>query len=602
MTASARIIYYSGAVKTCGFDIGGVTGELKGIGGYVVGPGSIHPSGKKYSILKDVPVAPLPEGLVVLAKAQTKDKLEYTPKAAGGTLIAAGNRWIHLQSKAGTFRNAGLDEEGIYQALKNFAENNCEDGANYPDDKIRSLAQAATHVFDAQESAPVVFFGDDATKITVAKEELPVEAVDGDWIGDLAHLVADGTFIPLSFARTQIKTILAASINGLVGFPSQPDIHMKQWSMMVSSQPESGKGESWKRTGESALANYLKKTSVGLPKSGYFSSGEHMVKYLADPENGMPDNGIGGKNVLVYFDEMKGLFEKGGAVGSTLFSKMIELYDREDASAGSLSHAGGEFKNIAINFTGGFTGSSFDAAVAGKGAGGDGFLSRCVLAYTGDVLHCGDWKDQDTVSINALAKKMLARYSALLQLYLDKKNVDAGKEDINTVTWRFVPEETPKAKKVRTDFQQWIFNKRKEHNEKHPGLGYMSRLEAHFKRDLLMRAVFSGNETVLPVITEEMAMRAVVWAKHELYLREELWPVDRGNVTGRMEATIIRALEKHEHLTKTELMRFCNVKRAESGGVGVFVQAWKGLLQGDVVEIVGRTHKGTEKFGLREGF
>jgi hypothetical protein len=164
-----------------------------------------------------------------------------------------------------------------------------------------------------------------------------------------------------------------------------------------------------------------------FPKSGYFSSGEHMVKYLADPENGFPDNGRGGRNVLVYFDELKALFEKGGSVGSTLFSKMIELYDREDSSAGSLSHEGGEFKDIALSFTGGFTGSSFDAAVAGKGAGGDGFLSRCVLAYTGDVKHCGDWQDQDTAAINVLSKKMQNRYSQLLQMFLDKKKVDERK-------------------------------------------------------------------------------------------------------------------------------------------------------------------------------
>ena len=42
-------MYYSGAVATCGFDIGGVTGELKGIGGYVVGPDRFTPAGKKYT-------------------------------------------------------------------------------------------------------------------------------------------------------------------------------------------------------------------------------------------------------------------------------------------------------------------------------------------------------------------------------------------------------------------------------------------------------------------------------------------------------------------------------------------------------------------------
>src|ERR1700722_6151291 len=60
-------LYYSGAVPTCGFQIGGVTGELKGIGGYVVGAGCIHPSGKRYTVIDDSNVAPLPEGLLAFA-------------------------------------------------------------------------------------------------------------------------------------------------------------------------------------------------------------------------------------------------------------------------------------------------------------------------------------------------------------------------------------------------------------------------------------------------------------------------------------------------------------------------------------------------------
>lgn len=592
-------MYYSGAVPTCGFNIGNVTGELKGIGGYVVGPGSIHPSGKKYTILDpNVAVASLPEGLATLAKQKSGPVDFQKTKAENKGLIPAGERWNHLRSTAGKLRNAGLSEEGIYQALKDFAEENCEDGANYPDEKIKALASAAINKFDATEKTPIVFFGDGSAKIDVNIQETPAQACEGDWMGDLAHLVSDGTFIPLDFARCQIKTILGASISGMVGFPKQPDLHLKHWTMLVSSQPESGKGESWKRTAEAALATYIKKTSVGLPKSGFFSSGEHMVKYLADPDNGMPANGYGGRNVLVYFDELKTLFEKGASAGSTLFSKMIELYEREDSSAGSLSHEGGVFSNISLSFTGGFTGSSFDASVAGKGAGGDGFLSRCILSYTGDVKHCGDWAEQDTAKINAISAKLFERFQSLLTAYSKAKSEDSNKEDADPLKWRFIPQETDEAKALRDQFQKWLFEKRKEHNEKHPGMGYISRIEAHFKRDLLLRTIFSDDQ----IITKEKTERSIAWAKHQLYLREELWPVDRGSVVTRMEATIIRALEKHEHLTKMDLQRFCNVKRAESGGVGTFNMAWKNMLQGGCVEVVGKTHKGTEKFGLVDGF
>lgn len=574
-------LYYSGAVKTTPYQIEGVVGELRGIGAYVVGPGSIHPSGKKYTIINDTSVVPLPAGMIALAEKNTKKGLEFKPAAQTGELIAAGNRWIHLQSTAGKLRNAGLGRDGIYNALKDFAINNCEDGANYPDDKIQALADAAAHVFDAAEATPVIFFGD-GKKIDVNIEELPSTAIEGDWLGELTHHVADGTFIPLAFARAQIKTILGASLDGLVGFPHQPDLNMKHWTMLISANPEAGKGMSWKRTGESSLANYITKTGIAMPKSGWFSSGEHLIKKLCDGE-------FENKNTLTYFDELATLFMKGAAQNSTLFKHMTELYDRSDGSAGSLSHEGGEFKNISISITGGFTSSSFDQAVSGKGAGGDGFLSRCVLAYTGTVKHSGDWADQDTHAINIIANNMLTRWGQIRTAF------SVAKE-------RFVPKETDEAKALRAKFQKALSKKRKD-DDSAGAQDVISRIEKHFKSDVLFRAIFSGDvNTPLEdiVITADMVKRSVAWAEYEIYLREELWPVDKGNLVERMEQCIRRALKKHEHLTKKQMQDACNVHRAGSGGMTTFNMAWSAVLKGGMIEVVGRTHKGTEKFGLIE--
>jgi len=591
-------MYYSGAVPTCKFQIGDVSGDLKGMGGYVVGPGSIHPSGKKYEIIDDASVAPLPDGLLDFAKTTAKTS-DFKPKSDGGELIAAGNRWYHLRSAAGKLRNLGLDEDTIYASLKNFALNNCEDGANYPDEHIRKLAQAAVTVFDAAEPAPIVFFGEQK-KIDVNITELPDDAIEGDWLGEMTHLLSDGTFIPPAFTRAQIKTILGASLDGLVGFPNQSDLHMKHWTMLISKNPESGKGKSWTRTGEMALLNYLIKTGVKQPKSGWFSSGEHMIKKLCDEE-------YEGKNTITYFDELKTLFEKGSGTNSTLFSKLIELYDRSDGSAGSLTHEGGSFNHISISFTGGFTCSSFDAAVTGKGAGGDGFLSRCVLAYTGDVAHIGDWPDLDTTSINAVAGKMLKRYGQIFeesskqkQLAFEKKNAAeaAGLPYDEPPVWRFIPKETEAAKALRVTFQKRLAEKRTELAQDE--LGHMvARLEAHFKRDLLLRAIFSDAAELDDItITEDMVRRSIAWAEYELYLREELWPVDRGDKVERMEQCMRRALKKHPSLTKTQLKDACHVHRAGSGGAGVFLMAWKGMVNAEEFVVVGKTHKGTEKYGL----
>jgi hypothetical protein len=143
-------LYYSGAVPTCGFNIAGVTGELKGIGGYVVGAGSRHPSGKLYQIVNDIAVTPIPDSLVSLAKEKAKKDLIKT-KAENHGLIPISTRWEFIRSTSGKLRNAGFsDEEGMYDALKHWTAVNCEDGANYPDEKIREIAHAAVTKFEAE--------------------------------------------------------------------------------------------------------------------------------------------------------------------------------------------------------------------------------------------------------------------------------------------------------------------------------------------------------------------------------------------------------------------------------------------------------------------
>ena len=124
-----------------------MTGELKGLGGYVVGPGSFHPSGKKYSIYKDVDIAPLPPGLCARG-GERQRKISSCRKRRGNSSLR-GIAGFTSNVKSGKLRNMGLDEDGIYNALRDFAENNCEDGANYPDEKLKEIAHAAFNKFDA---------------------------------------------------------------------------------------------------------------------------------------------------------------------------------------------------------------------------------------------------------------------------------------------------------------------------------------------------------------------------------------------------------------------------------------------------------------------
>jgi hypothetical protein len=52
--------YYSGNLKDGKFELDGVRGDIKSGGGLVLAAGSIHPSGEKYQVIVDAPIAPAP--------------------------------------------------------------------------------------------------------------------------------------------------------------------------------------------------------------------------------------------------------------------------------------------------------------------------------------------------------------------------------------------------------------------------------------------------------------------------------------------------------------------------------------------------------------
>jgi hypothetical protein len=574
-------MYFTRAVPTTKFDIGGISGDLKGIGGYVVGPGSLHPSGKKYTILHDDPLVELPPGFGQIAENKPKKDWDAVKNAEGK--IPAGNRRDFLMTQVGKLRNLGMsNESAIVNALRDICVERCEDGENYPEEKFHEIAHAAVTKFDAQIEGHVLLGNMKSEEEIILPE--PKAPLEGDWIGEMAHLVTDGTFIPLEFARAQIKTIVSESLDGYVGFTSHSDLHMKQWTMIISPSPESGKGESWKRTGELSMYMYLLKTGMKLPKSGYFSSGEHMVAYLNDDEFRNQHN-------IVYFDEMSHLFSKGTQSGSTLVTKLLSLYDRSEAAAGSLSHKGGDFENTSLSMTGCFTKSSFEDSMAGKGTGGSGFLSRCVIVYADRQDQKGNWPDLPTVKINDLCQKMVARWG---EIYSEWTKQTQGEDK----SWRWVPEESPAAALAREKIQEKLRELRKAQRV---DADYVGRLESHFKRDLLLRAIFSGDGKH---ITEEMVKLSAEWVMHQHYLRVQLWEVDKGNQIERMEQKIRLFLERKKKEgrggTRMNLMTACHVFRAGSGGADTFNRAFSAMLKSSIIEVVGKTHKGTDVFQLVE--
>jgi hypothetical protein len=119
--------------------------EIKGLGGYVVCPPSIHPDGHPYKFVvgpeqMDRP-AEAPAWLVELALAHQGAKANgHGPAPAVGAVIVDGQRNRTLTSLAGTMRRPGMSEPAIVAAL--LEENAARCSPPLDDEEVRTIARS----------------------------------------------------------------------------------------------------------------------------------------------------------------------------------------------------------------------------------------------------------------------------------------------------------------------------------------------------------------------------------------------------------------------------------------------------------------------------
>lgn len=116
--------------------------EVKGDGGYIIGPGSVHASGREYlwEASSDPTQANLANAPLWLLDHVRHQERRSTAAVTVAELIADGARNSTLTSLGGSMRHRGMEPEEIEVALLAVNQRRCV--PPLPDDEVRSIARS----------------------------------------------------------------------------------------------------------------------------------------------------------------------------------------------------------------------------------------------------------------------------------------------------------------------------------------------------------------------------------------------------------------------------------------------------------------------------
>jgi len=254
--------------------------DVRGNGGYVVIPPSIHETGRAYAWANNAKAAPAPKWLIEkLANPVTVKANQH----ADAGVLRHPHRQPTLLSLAGSMRRKGCGQEAIEAAL--LAENTRRCDPPLPEGKVRELARDISSRYAPAESAPQEI--DPATIVitTVKEPEFPEAALCGR-LGEICERERES--VPLSYLWPAIVTVASAMI------PPSPNIRVNLYTALVGA-PGTGKSETIKRA-----CQFLGISEPPLLKMNC-GSAEALAREVA---------GIGGQPRLLSPDELGHLLEK----------------------------------------------------------------------------------------------------------------------------------------------------------------------------------------------------------------------------------------------------------------------------------------------------
>jgi hypothetical protein len=591
---------------------------------YVVGPGSVHPSGVSYRWVNGEPkeLPPLNEALLrELQLIAEKRGLQQPNRLIDGEPMPIDEYegWVeNLRSNLERIMpEYDIDEResqrhgGIEFVIRPCPLGDHDSGNNTGLITIAPSGRIGWHCFHTSHTMPwkeakkiiedqtgarftfpsgpqVILSSGGSVPDEEEHVELPPDSVSrleidrADYIDFLAQELTDGTKLPFSFARETLKLMLLAALpKKRPTLPWFHTLHCRQYVILVSNKPGTGKGETWRRAratmekAEGAFRlEFISGDSLGSPQwacvafGGERESAKKVAVKAKKPTSDTKEKAgihieIGPNGRIVFYDEGRKLFQH-DSVGKSqdrgLLTMFTSLFESNQHATGSFSNGAAEVNDANVSLMLHFTRDGFDKCFTGSGATRDGFLSRCCIVSDYGNEAPPDWKIVNRARVRELVEGLRG-----------------------CLTRTELPEEED-AKEARHEYVRFL--------QRQDPL-YASRLQFLFTQDLYARALFASQGR----ITVDTVRRAIAWTGHQLLSRQALWPTDTSSDKyERMYHALRAAYRKNKTLSLSDARKFGNVGRPGSGGITVFNQVHANMVRAGELEAAGTNRKNKPRY------